>query len=147
MCLDVRVVCECGSKTVQFHLRDNVMVPKVISRLFCPHCPGHDLFDPSSMINDNGWIIDYDMEIARTISAQRLGLAAERVTPESLFDTGYACWLEMYPGEKEDIFQQKQEMKALLQISQKDYLTAIHSWNIGRVKRLKDAGWRRAQVT
>ena len=32
MCIDVRKTCECGTHTVQFHLRDNIMPPQVISR-------------------------------------------------------------------------------------------------------------------
>jgi len=64
-----------------------------------------------------------------------------------IFDQGYACWLELYPGEQEDIEAERAEIMALLAVSQKRYLEAIQRWNIDRVARLKAAGWRRAQHT
>jgi len=147
MCIDVRVRCECGDKVVQFHLRDNVMIPEVINRLYCPDCPGHETYDSKTMINDNGWIIEYDMDIACTMGAKKLGSLHTPLTPDIIFDEGYACWLEIYPGEKNDICQEKKEIQALLKKNQKAYLTAIQSWNIDRISRLKVAGWRRAQFT
>ena len=70
MCIDVRKTCECRTHTVQFHLRDNIMAPQVIVRLFCPSCPGNTSFDSESMLYDNGWIIEYDMDLARELLQQ-----------------------------------------------------------------------------
>ena len=56
MCIDVRKTCECKRHTVQFHLRDNVLVPRVIARLYCPSCPGDSGYDPVAMLCDNGWV-------------------------------------------------------------------------------------------
>ncbi|MDH4320174.1 MAG: hypothetical protein OEV73_01615 [Desulfobulbaceae bacterium] len=144
MCIDVRKTCECGSRNVQFHLRDNIMSPEAISRVFCPSCPGDLAFNAESMLQDNGWVIEYDMILARFLAAGRLGVSPTEVTPAMLFDQGYACWLEMYPGEKEAITDEKEQLLRLRKEDQTQYLTAITAWNIERVNKLKAAGWRKA---
>ncbi|MGV1100987.1 hypothetical protein ACUUL3_16450 [Thiovibrio sp. JS02] len=144
MCIDVRKTCECGARKVQFHLRDNLMQPEVIQRLFCPACPGNTAFDEQAMLNDNGWVIEYDMPLAKMLAASRLQLDMDAVNPGFIFDHGYACWLEMYPGEREEIKEEKDKIVALLKEDQKKYLEAIQRWNIERVSRLKAEGWRKA---
>ncbi len=143
MCMDVRKRCECGASEVQFHLRDNVMVPAVIDRLYCPHCSGNDAFDSDSMLYDNGWVIQYDMDIARGLAAQKLGMPEAGVSPEFIFDYGYCCWQELYPGEKEEMRQEKEEIMKMARTDPKGYLVTIQKWNIERVQRLKEQGWRR----
>lgn len=145
MCMDVRKRCECGAHTVQFHLRDNVMVPEVIDRLFCPACPGDRPFDPAAMLYDNGWVIEYDMELACSLAEKKLKRDPETVNPELLFDTGYVCWQEMYPGEQEDIKDERQKIIDLLQQDRQQYLEAMQSWNINRIERLRAQGWRKVQ--
>jgi hypothetical protein len=147
MCIDVRKTCECGSKTVQFHLRDNLLHSAVIQRVFCPNCPGDTGFDVRSMLNDNGWVVEYDMLLATMLLTAKLQVEPEAVCPEFLFDQGYACWLEMYPGEREDIREEKEKIMALQREDQRQYLQVIQSWNIERIARLKAAGWRKAQQT
>lgn len=145
MCIDVRKTCECGSHTVQFHLRDNIMAPQVISRLFCPSCPGNSPFDRETMLCDNEWIIEYDMDLARTMLEKKLQIDPEDVAPEFIFDNGYACWQEMYPGERDDIKEERQKIIQLLEQDRNVYLLAMQEWNIERIERLKSAGWRKVQ--
>lgn len=144
MCIDVRKTCECGANNVQFHLRDNIMQPETITRLFCPTCPGDTRFDDENMLQDNGWVIEYDMALAKFLAETKLTIAADKITPSFIFDEGYACWLEMYPGEKEEIKAEKEQLLQLKQSDQKEYLRAITSWNINRINILKNAGWRKA---
>jgi len=145
MCIDVRKTCECGTHTVQFHLRDNIMAPQVISRLFCPSCPGNTAYDQETMLCDNGWIIEYDMELARTMLEKKLQIDPEDVVPEFIFDRSYACWQEMYPGEQKDIKEDREKIIELLQQDRNVYLHAMQNWNIERIERLKSAGWRKVQ--
>jgi hypothetical protein len=145
MCIDVRKACECGTHTVQFHLRDNIMSPQVISRLFCPSCPGNSGFDNESMLLDNDWIIEYDMDMARTFLEKKLQIDPEDVSPEFIFDKSYACWQEMYPGEQKDIKEDRGKIIELLQQDRNVYLHAMQNWNIERIERLKSAGWRKVQ--
>jgi hypothetical protein len=143
MCIDVRKTCECGTHTVQFHLRDNIMPPQVISRLFCPSCPGNSAFDNGSMLYDNDWIIEYDMDLAQTMLEKKLQIDPEDVNPEFIFDKSYACWQEMYPGEQKDIKEDREKIIELLQQDRNVYLHAMQNWNIERIERLKSAGWRK----
>jgi len=145
MCIDVRKTCECGSHMIQFHLRDNIMAPQVISRLFCPACPGDTPYDRETMLFDNDWIIEYDMELARVLLTQKLQIDQEEISPEFIFDNGYACWQEMYPGEKNDIREEREKIIELLQQDRNVYLHAMQEWNIERVERLKSAGWRKVK--
>ena len=145
MCVDVRKTCECGKETVQLHLRDNILIPEVILRLFCPVCPGDKAaFDEETMLIDNSWIIEYDMHLAHMLIAQKRMVDLKHVTPEYIFDQGYASWLEMYPGEREDIKEEKTNIIKLLKEDQKKYLETIGKWNIDRIERLRTEGWRKA---
>ncbi|MBU0485740.1 MAG: hypothetical protein KKB30_14645 [Proteobacteria bacterium] len=146
MCVAVHKRCECGAVIVQFHLRDNVLPQEVVSRLFCPACPGDAPFDRATMVNDNGWIIEFDMQLARNIMVARNLLDPDSATPEYIFDQGYACWLETYPGEKDEIKEEKAEIIKLLKIDQRAYLEKIQSWNINRLNKLKSEGWRKARI-
>ena len=145
MCMDVRKICECGARNVQFHLRDNIMVPQVIYRLFCPECPGDTPFDGSTMLYDNGWVVEYDMDIASRLAEEKLKVDPETVVPEFIFDNGYVCWQEMYPGEQADIKEERQKIIELLDQDRQQYLEAMQSWNIDRIERLKAQGWRKVQ--
>ena len=146
MCLDIRKRCECGTHNVQFHLRDNIMLPEVIVRLWCPSCSREEAnFDRTTMLDDNGWTIEYDMVLARMLAAQQLGTDAVDIEPDTIFAQGYACWQELYPGEQQDIKEEREKIIKLLQEDQKKYLETIQQWNINRVKRLKAEGWRKAQ--
>ena len=145
MCIDVRKTCECGSNTVQFHLRDNVLMPQVISRFFCPSCPEDCDFDSTTMLRDNDWVIEYDMELARGLLAKKLQIDQEDVVPELIFDRGYACLQEMYPGEQQDMKEDREKIIELLQQDRNVYLQAMQKWNIERIERLKSAGWRKVQ--
>lgn len=146
MCLAVFKKCECGASTVQFHLRDNLFGPEIISRLFCPSCPGDIPFDPTSMLNDNSWLIEYDMVLARTAVARQKMIPEEQVCPDYLFDQGYCAWLETYPGEKEEIREAKEKILLLQKDDQQKYLREIIAWNVSRLKQLKADGWRKAQL-
>ena len=146
MCIDVRKTCECGASTVQFHLRDNVLLPEVITRLFCPSCPGDTGYDDATMLQDNGWTIEYDMVLARMQVCRKLNVDVEQVEPAFIFDQGYACWLEMYPGEKEEIREERDRIIGLLKEDRKKYLQTIQRWNIDRIAQLKNEGWRKARM-
>lgn len=146
MCMAVFKKCECGSRSVQFHLRDNVLPPEVLTRLFCPDCPGGQGFDAASMVNDNGWIIEYDMVLATMQLLQVRMVDREMVQPGYIFDQGYATWLETYPGEREDIREARERLIALKGSNQQRYLQEMISWNIERLAELKAQGWRKAQA-
>ncbi len=146
MCLEIRKTCQCGRHSAQFHMRDNILTQEVIANLYCPQCSGSVDLDETTMIHDNGWIIEYDMDLARFLVVSRLMVDAAVVEPGYLFDSGYACWLEMYPGEKDDILAERQEIMAIQKEDPTRYLREISRWNIARIERLKEEGWRKARA-
>lgn len=145
MCIDIRKTCNCGKHTVQLHMRDNILGKEVVTDLYCPACSSNVEFDYKSMLCDNGWIIAYDMTLAKFLIAARLTVEPDHVQPDFLFDQGYAAWQEMYPGEKADILEERQKIINLMQEDQQRYLSEISKWNIERIKRLKKEGWRKVQ--
>ncbi len=145
MCIDVRKECRCGGRTTRFLLRDNLLIPEVIKELYCPDCSGEYKVNSDSMVFDNGWAIEYDMPLARSICLQKRGLDESEVTPEFLFDSGYATWLELYPGEQEEIREEKNRIVELAKTDQKQYLKKIHDWNRERIDQLQKIGWRKAR--
>ena len=145
MCLAVHKTCECGTHNIQFHMRDNVLPAEAVTRLFCPSCKGDESYDAATMVTDNGWYIEYDLDLAKAFIARRNLIDPEDVTPAYVFDEGFACWLEMYPGEKEDIKDEKEKIVELLKQDRKQYLQEIQNWNVNRIERLKADGWRKAQ--
>ncbi len=146
MCQEIRKKCHCGQQSAQFHLRDNILSQEVIQQLYCPACSSQVELDPHSMVLDNGWVIEYDMDLARFLLTSKLLLEKEQIQPGYIFDSGYACWLEMYPGEKEDILEERAEIMQLQKKDPKQYLREISRWNIDRIERLKEQGWRKAQA-
>jgi hypothetical protein len=96
------------------------------------------------MVNDNGWIIEYDMVLANMQLLQKRMVDREMIRPDYLFDHGYACWLETYPGEREDIREEREQIIALKENEPQKYLQEMISWNIKRLAELKAQGWRKA---
>ena len=83
MCIEVRKTCECGKHNAQFHLRDNIMSEEVLVSLHCPECAEKAKVDEGTMINDNNWIIEYDMELAQFLAASKLQVPPDTVSPLS----------------------------------------------------------------
>ena len=147
MCVEIRKQCECGSKEVQFHMRDNIMSSEVIDRLYCPSCSAKAEMDNETMLDDNGWIIEYDMDLARMYAISKLSMDPAGVNPEFIFDAGYVAWREMYPGETADIAGEREQIISTMKENPKRYLEEIKAWSINRINQLKEAGWRKAQNT
>ena len=145
MCMDIRKTCHCGKHSVQLHLRDNIMAKEVVVGLYCPECGADVQLDYQTMLYDNGWVIVYDMDLAKFLAVANLRMEPENVQPGFLFDEGYATWQELYPGEQRDIAAERNDIIKLMAEDQQRYLTEIHRWNIERVARLKAEGWRKVQ--
>lgn len=141
MCVDHRVMCKCATQTVSFNFRDDVMPAEVIRSLYCPRCSSDLAFDPESMVRDNAWVIDFDMEVAALMSQKMPSL---RITPEFIFDKGYATWRGVYPGDEVDSAKEREEILKLAKTDPKRYFTEFKSWAVSRMERLKKEGWRKA---
>ena len=141
MCMDHKKTCVCGAQTASFNFRDEVMPAEIIDRLYCPQCSSAVNFDAATMIRDNNWIIDFDMDIAR-FSAHKLSGA--EITPEYLFDQGYCTWRGVYPMDHIDSVKEREELVKLSKINPRKYIEEIKRWGIDRMDRLAREGWRKA---
>ncbi len=145
MCLEVKVKCNCGKEDVRINLKNNIMPEEVIERIYCPEESNSVEFNKNTMINDNGWIIQYNMEVAKFIGSKKLNIDPEKITPEFLFDEGYATWKEIFPGELE---LSKKERERLMDLAKKDkrkYFEEMKNWANSRMLKYKKEGWRKAQ--
>ncbi len=141
MCMDYKLTCRCGKSTASFNFKDNIMPPEVITGLYCPECSKSLQHSAETMVNDNGWIIEYDMDIAKFSGAK---LSASNITPDYLFDEGYCTWRGTYPSDHIDSVREKEELTAMAKVNPKKYLEEFKHWSINRMKRLRDEGWRKA---
>jgi hypothetical protein len=142
MCMAYERSCSCGAGSASFHFRDNILPEQVVKELYCPSCGKDTAVDPANMVRDNGWIIRYDMDVARFSSGGRIDGA---ISAERLFDDGYCTWNGMYPGDHIDSVRERERITALAKTNPVEYLKKLKTWAIERMERLRDEGWRKAQ--
>lgn len=144
MCMEFSSKCTCETKEASFNFRDDVMPHEVINRLYCPRCSSDIAFDSKKMLADNGWVIEYDMDIAE-FSAQKLPPSRQKgLSPAMIFDEGYATWRGTYPGDHIDNVRERQEVIKLAKKDPAGYLQKMKDWSSQRMDRLKSEGWRKA---
>ena len=142
MCMAYEKSCACGAGSASFHFRDNILPEQVVKDLYCPSCGKDVPVNPEDMVRDNGWVIRYDMDMARVMST---GKIFGGVSPEVLFDEGYCTWNGMYPGDHLDSVREREQITAIAKTNPVEYLKKLKSWAIERSERLKDEGWRKAK--
>jgi hypothetical protein len=142
MCVDYAKMCSCGKKSASFNFRDEVLPFETITNLYCPECSGHIKHDNATMLSDNGWLIEYNMEVARFMMQKKS--PASQVTPEFLFDEGYCTWRGVYPGDHIDSAREREELLQLAKTDKKRYFEEFKTWGVRRMERLALAGWRKA---
>jgi hypothetical protein len=142
MCVDHSVNCSCGKSSASFNFRDEVLPYEVIVKLSCPACSPDAFYDPSTMLADNGWIIGFDMDVARFLLQKTA--PASRVTPEFIFDEGYCTWRGVTPSDHIDSVRERNELVELAKTDRKRYFEEIKNWSNTRMERLARDGWRKA---
>ena len=142
MCVDHAVMCTCGRNSARFNFKDGVLPTEVINRIYCPACSGGITENPDTMLTDNGWIIEYDMEVARFMM-QKISVAAN-ITPALLFDEGYCTWRGVYPTDLADSIKEREEILKLAKTDRKRYFEEFRNWGVRRMERLTREGWRKA---
>jgi len=141
MCIDHKMTCSCGMHSASFNFKDEIMPVEVVEGLYCPTCSGEIKYNPESMLIDNRWIIEYDMEVAR-FAGQKL--PHREITPELLFDEGYCTWRGVSPTDHVDSVREREELVKLSKINPKKYLEEFKKWGIERMEQLANEGWRKA---
>jgi hypothetical protein len=145
MCMDIRIKCNCGKNLVPFNMRNDIFSQEVVVNLFCPEESENVDFNKNTMINDNGWIIEYDMELAKFLGSRKLDISPDEITPEFIFDEGYATWKEIFPGEQEKSKSAREKIMALAKTDPKKYFEELRNWANKRMRDFKEIGWRKAQ--
>jgi hypothetical protein len=142
MCVDHKITCSCGKNSASFNFKDDLLPHEVVNKLYCPDCSSSAHYDPESMIADNGWIIDYNMEVARFM-AQKIAPAGA-VVPGFLFDEGYCTWRGVYPNDHIDSARERDELVKLAKTDPRRYFEELKTWGNKRMERLAREGWRKA---
>lgn len=138
------VTCKCGRREASFNFRNEIMPPETIETIYCPECSAAIEFNDVKMLRDNGWIINYDMDVASLYSSRLPADHQERISPAMIFDEGYATWRGVYPGDHLDSARERQELIKLAKTDPKRYFEEMKNWAISRMARLREEGWRKA---
>lgn len=144
MCMALRLKCRCGERYASIHNDGSILPEEIIRNLYCPKCATSITLDTTTMVEDNGWIIEYDMEIAKVFASQ-LGVDANEITPEFLFDKGYCTWNGYTPFDQEERAREKMELLRLAREDSRRYIEEFKGWTEKRLKRLSSEGWRKAK--
>jgi hypothetical protein len=142
MCHAIIRQCSCGAQLANIHHRDATLPEEAVEAVYCPKCSVE--LDQTRMVADNGWIIEYDIEVARHFLQKRL--PPTDVTPQRLFDDGWSSWNGLTPT---DAWDKAFEMNELVTSTKGDparYLVEFRRWTMGRTARLAQEGWRKASL-
>jgi hypothetical protein len=143
MCMDHSKTCSCGCNSASFMFKDDIMPGELVEALYCPACSRNVSYNPETMLRDNGWIIEFDMEVARLAGSSIRG---GEISPSYLFDEGYCTWRGIYPSDHSDSVRERGKLLELARISPQRYLEEFKKWGIERMERLAAEGWRKAST-
>ncbi len=142
MCQNHVISCECGRKRANFMNLNDLLPPPILRHLYCPSCSEGVTFDPETMVKDNGWILEFDMQAARVFLMSE-GIPEEAITPEYIFDKGYFSWNGFTPTDIEDRMKEREEIMKLAKTDRRKFIEELKSWGINRAARFKAEGWRK----
>jgi hypothetical protein len=143
MCLHQRLSCVCGKNEAYLFHRNDILPEGVVVKVYCPACAHEVSPDSSTMVEDVGWLIEYDMEAAEFFLQQ--GGIDGPVTPEFIFDEEYCSWYGLSPNDLEENARLHQELLPLQKRDKKSYINRLKEKRLRYVEELKKAGWRKAQ--
>lgn len=143
MCLSITRACACGKHEAHFMHRDNLLPTQILLNLYCPRCRTQVEWNPATMIEDGGWILEYDMEDAE-YQMEKKGFS-QPITPEFIFEEGYCCWNGLTPHDLEERTRLYEELAPLLTQDRRLYIQRFKETMLQHVSDLKAAGWRKAQ--
>ena len=96
------------------------------------------------MIVDKQWVLEFDLRLASEY-LKRAQIHSDLLSSSFLFDQGYATWNGLTPNELEQRLEERQEIIALASQNMHLYLSEMKRWGCERVRKLREAGWRKAQ--
>lgn len=145
MCMSITRRCICGQNEAHFMFRDNILPAETLLNLYCPRCRDQAKWNAATMLEDGGWILEYDLEMARFFLWKKR--VQQPITPEFLFDEGYCSWQSLTPRGHEESARIHRRLAPLLAQDRLLYIQQLKAEWLDHVAALKAAGWRKAQQT
>ncbi|MCP4345434.1 MAG: hypothetical protein GY795_07900 [Desulfobacterales bacterium] len=143
MCMHQKLSCVCGKKLAYIFHRDDILPEEVIMNIHCPECRNRAGFSKSTMIEDVGWIIEYDMEAA--VFYLRASGVSDSITPDFIFDNDYCSWYGVSPTDLDENARVHKELLPLQKTDKLLYFNKLKQTRMAHFEELKKAGWRKAQ--
>lgn len=147
MCFYQKRPCVCGKREAYIFYRDDLLPKEVLAKLYCPECGNQVERSPYSMIEDGGWILEYNMVVARYYFHFKQGNLHFPVTPEFIFDGDYCSWYGLTPMALEENARMHRELLPLQKQDKRRYIYQLRERCVARVAELKEAGWRKSLRT
>ncbi|MCI4626247.1 MAG: hypothetical protein L3V56_09840 [Candidatus Magnetoovum sp. WYHC-5] len=142
--MEYKFKCKCGAEEVSVNFKNEIMPPELLIGLYCPRCSQDVTFEPQTMVKDNGWIMEYEMDVARLMAKNLPADIIVRLSPELIFDEDYCSWRGIYPGDHIDSLKEKEQILAIAKVDPRRYLEEIKHWANNRMDKLRKEGWRKA---
>ena len=145
MCESYVIKCQCGAKKAEIFFGKMLLSENSVKQLFCPDCSkGHENPQPQR-IWDNGWVLELDMDVIRSHSST-FGMAANLISAEWIFDSGYVTWVGITPDDTERRNQEREKIQQLAKTDVLAYINAMKEWGLEREKLFIKEGWRKMKV-
>jgi hypothetical protein len=145
MCQSYKVPCTCQKNTAEIFFGKCILNETAIEEVYCPQCSQKVDADRNDRVWDNGWVLEMNMDAVR-LYAGSMGLAAEEITADRVFDEGYATWVGITPDDTKRRNQERDEIQKLAKTDILAYYKAMKEWGLNREKRFSDEGWRKMRV-
>lgn len=146
MCQSYRKRCACGQRTADLFFGKMVLDEAAVAEVYCPQCSAAADLDPAAAVQDNGWVLQLDPEVLRTF-APRMGLAAEGLTADQVFDGDFVTWVGFSPDDSVRRNEERAEISRHHEGDLKGQFEALKRWAIEREQRFHDQGWRKAKAS
>ncbi|MEJ5300144.1 MAG: hypothetical protein WHS38_04065 [Thermodesulforhabdaceae bacterium] len=145
MCTHQKIMCQCGLGVAYLFYRDDILPEETVVSIYCPACSHMTEWDPSSMIRDVGWIIQYDMDVARFyLKKKGIVYRDDQVSPEFVFFEDYCSWYGLTPTDIEENAHLAKELEDLKRQDLRLYFETFKKRRINRVNELKAQGYLKA---
>ena len=145
MCQSYKIACDCNQNTAEIFFGKMVLNETAIEAVYCPQCSRRLDTERDDRVWDNDWVLEMNMDAVR-LYAGSLGISAQALTAERVFDEGYATWVGITPDDTRRRNQERDEILKLAKTDIRAYYEAMKAWGLNREKKFSDEGWRKMRV-
>jgi hypothetical protein len=119
-----------------------VLNETAVEGVYCPRCSQDLNTEAGSRVWDNGWVLELNMDVVRQYAGS-MGVSAQELTADWVFDAGYVTWVGITPDDTERRNRERDEIQKLAKTDIRAYYEAMKAWGLTREKRFTDEGWRK----